>query len=114
MPVAQGKSSDVRAVWELNRLHHLVTLGRAYALSNDERYTTGFIHQLTSWCEANPPNFGINWLVAMEAGIRAVNMIAALDLFRASPMLTDVVIELILKMLLAHGRFIRANLEFSH
>lgn len=114
MPVAQGKSSDVRAVWELNRLHHLVTLGRAYVLSNDERYTTEFIHQLTSWCEANPPNFGINWLVAMEAGIRAINMIAALDLFRASPMLTDVVIELILKMLLAHGRFIRANLEFSH
>jgi hypothetical protein len=113
-PIAQGKSSDVRAVWELNRLHHLVTLGRAYALSKDERYTSEFIHQLTSWWEANPPNFGINWVVAMEAGIRATNLIAALDLFRASPMLTDIVIELILKMLLAHGRFIRANLEFSH
>jgi hypothetical protein len=114
MPVAQGKSSDVRALWELNRLHHFVTLGRAYALSKDERYTTEFIYQLTSWWEANPPNFGINWVVAMETGIRATNLIAALELFRASPMLTDVVIELVLKILLAHSRFIRANLEFSH
>ncbi len=114
MPIARGKSSDVRAVWELNRLHHFVTLGRAYALTKDERYAAEFIHQLTSWCESNPPRFGINWTVAMEAGIRAINIIAALDLFHASPMLTTVVIELALKILLAHGRFIRANLEFSH
>ena len=114
MPIAQGKSSDVRAVWELNRLHHFVTLGRAYCLTQDERFSTEFIHQFSSWCEANPPRFGVNWTVAMEAGIRAVNLIAALDLFRVSPMMTDVVIELALKMLLAHGRFIRANLEFSH
>jgi hypothetical protein len=113
-PVAQGKSSDVRAVWELNRLHHFVTLGRAYALSKDEAYSAEFIDQLSSWWEANPPGFGVNWLVAMEAGIRAVNLIAALSLFRASPKVTDAVIELGLKILLAHGRFIRANLEFSH
>jgi hypothetical protein len=114
MPIAQGKSSDVRAVWELNRLHHFVTLGRAYGLSKDERFATEFIRQFTSWYEANPPRYGVNWAVAMEAGIRAINLIAALDLFRASPMLTDLVIELALKMLLAHGRYIRANLEFSH
>jgi hypothetical protein len=114
IPIVQGKLSDVRAVWELNRLHHFVGLGRAYALTRDERYTTEFIQQLTSWCEANPPRFGINWTVAMEAAIRAVNLIAALHLFRASPLLTDLAIELMLKTLLAHGRFIRANLEFSH
>lgn len=114
MPVIQGRSSDVRAVWELNRLHHLVTLGRAYGLSGDERYAREWIAQLTSWWEANPPGFGINWVVAMEAGIRAVNLLAALELFRASPLLSDAVIELVLKILLAHGRFIRANLESSH
>ncbi|MBI3651964.1 MAG: alginate lyase family protein [Acidobacteria bacterium] len=114
MPIAPGKRADVRAVWELNRLHHLVTLGRAYALTGDERYTTEFIAQLTSWCDLNPPRFGINWTVAMEVGIRAVNLVAALNLFRASPLLTDVVMAVGLKTLLSHGRFIRANLEFSH
>ena len=114
VPIVVGRLADARVVWELNRLHHLTTLGRAYALTRDERYTIAFIGQVTSWCEANPPRFGINWTVAMEAGIRAVNLILALDLFRASPLLTDVVIELLLKILLAHGQFIRRNLEFSY
>jgi hypothetical protein len=109
-----GHGADVRVVWELNRLHHLVTLGRAYLLTNDERYTEEFLLQLASWYEDNPPRFGVNWTVAMEAGIRAVNIIAALEMFRGSPNASDQAIELILKMLLAHGRFIRANLEFSY
>ena len=42
------------------------------------------------------------------------NVITALQMFRGSQKLTDQAFELILKMLLAHGRFIRANLEFSY
>jgi hypothetical protein len=114
VPILVGQGADVRLVWELNRLHHLVTLGRAYLLTNDERYTEEFLLQLASWNEGNPPRFGVNWAVAMEAGIRAVNIIAALEMFRGSPNVTYQTLELILKMLLAHGRFIRANLEFSY
>lgn len=113
-PLVIGSGADVRVVWELNRLHHLVTLGRAYVLTNDERYADEFLLQLTSWHEQNPPRFGVNWTVAMEAAIRAVNIITALEMFRGSKRVNDQAIELILKMLLAHGRFIRANLEFSY
>jgi hypothetical protein len=109
-----GHGSDVRMVWELNRLHHLAALGRAYALTNDERYTQEFLIQLASWYEENPPRFGVNWTVAMEVAIRAVNIIAAIEMFRTSPHMTDEAVGLILKTLLAHGRFIRSNLEFSH
>ncbi len=114
VPLVLGQGADVRVVWELNRLHHLVTLGRAYLLTSDERYSEEFLLQLASWYEDNPPRFGVNWSIAMEAGIRAVNIIAALEMFRGSPNVTDQAIELILKMLIAHGRFIRANLEFSY
>jgi hypothetical protein len=114
VPLVIQQGADVRVVWELNRLHHLVTLGRAYLLTSDERYTEEFLRQLASWYEDNPPRFGVNWTVAMEAGIRAVNIIAAMEMFRGSPSVTDQAIELILKILLAHGRFIRANLEFSY
>ena len=114
VPLVVGQGADVRVVWELNRLHHLVTLGRAFLLTNDERYTDEFLLQLASWYESNPPHFGVNWTVAMEAGIRAVNIIAALEMFRGSPNVTYQTIELVLKMLLSHGRFIRANLEFSY
>src|SRR5262249_4423075 len=63
---------------------------------------------------ANPPNFGANWVSAMEAGIRAINITASLAMFRSSPNLTNEALELILKTLLSHGRFIRSNLEFSY
>jgi hypothetical protein len=106
--------ADPRRIWELNRLHQFTTLGRAYALTRDERFTDEFLLQLASWYEQNPPRFGINWTVAMEAGIRAVNVIAALDLFRNSPRLSDKALELILKLLISHGRFIWSNLESSH
>jgi heparinase II/III-like protein len=113
-PLILRAGSDVRVIWELNRLHQFVTLGRAYALTADERYTEEFLLQLASWYEENPPRFGVNWTVAMEAAIRAVNLIAALELFRASPLLDDNAFALALRTLLAHGHFIRANLEFSN
>ena len=114
VPLRLGQGADVRQVWELNRLCHLTTLGRAYALTSDERYAEEFLLQIASWYEENPPRFGTNWTVAMEAAIRAVNIIAATQMFLASPQMTDEAIELILKLMLAHGRFIRANLEFSY
>ncbi len=114
VPLVVSKGSDVRRVWELNRLHHLTTLGRAYALTGDERFTEEFLIELAYWHEENPPRYGVNWTVAMEPAIRAVNVIAALEMFSASPLMTDEAIAMLLKMLLAHGRFIRSNLEFSH
>lgn len=114
MPIKTGDNSDVRVVWELNRLHHLTTLGRAYTLTADERYAEEFLIQLAHWYEENPPRFGPNWMNAMEAAIRSVNIIAATEMFRASPQMTDEAIGLVLKLLLAHGIFIRSNLEFSY
>jgi hypothetical protein len=113
VPIRLGGGSDIRAVWELNRLHHLVTLGQAYALVKDERYTEEFLFQLASWCEENPPRYGPNWMIAMEVAIRATNLIAALDLFRDSPLLDEGAIRLVLKTLISHGRFIRSHLELS-
>jgi hypothetical protein len=114
VPLRLGSGADVRQVWELNRLQHLVALGRAYALTEDENYASEFLLQLASWIEANPPRFGVNWSVAMEVALRAVNLIAAFELFLASPQMSDEAIALMLKLMLAHGRFIRANLEYSH
>jgi hypothetical protein len=111
--VACGDGSDARVAWELNRLHHFTSLGRTYLLTGDERYAEEFLRQLASWNAQNPPGFGINWANAMEAAIRAANIIAATEMFRLSPLMTDERVALILKMLVSHGRFIRANLEYS-
>src|SRR5260370_42566713 len=49
----------------------------------------------------------------MEAAIRSVNIIAALDLFRDSALLDAGAFAQIIKLLIAHGRYIEENLESS-
>lgn len=107
----RSDGSDVRNVWELNRLAHLIALGRAYALNHDEQLTVAFLEQLRSWSEQNPYGRGPNWTCAMEVALRAINVLAAFHFFRESPQLDT---QFVLRLLQQHGRFIRQNLEFSY
>jgi hypothetical protein len=68
----RGDGSDVRVLWELNRLGHFLTLADAHSL-NDERYAVEFFAQLKSWIEQNPYLRGPNWTCAMEVALRAIN-----------------------------------------
>jgi heparinase II/III-like protein len=107
----RSDGSDVRVVWELNRLGHFITLGRAYILTRDAKYSSAFLKQLRSWNEANPYGRGPNWTCAMEVALRAVNLIAARELFRDSPQLD---MQFLLSLFQRHGNYIRRNLEFSY
>lgn len=71
---------EPRYVWEVNRQHELVTLGRAWALTGEERYARAVWESMASWAERNPPFFGINWTSAMEVAIRLVSWSLAIDL----------------------------------
>jgi len=106
--------SDIRVLWELNRLTHLITLGRAYALTKDEKFSEEFFRQVVGWREQNPVGRGANWTCAMEVALRAMNLLAAYSLFRKSPAVTEQRLLNLLTMLDQHGSHIRRNLEFSN
>jgi hypothetical protein len=110
----RNDGSDARVVWELNRLAHLLTLGRAYAVTQDEQFTQEFLRQLTSWRTRNPVGRGINWSCAMEASLRAMNLIAAFTLFLRSPHFDEFALKEQLQMFDQHGAHIQRNPEFSH
>jgi len=110
----RNDGSDARVVWELNRLSHLVTLGRAYSITNNEKFSPEFFRQLAGWREQNPLGRGLNWNCAMEVALRAVNLLAALELFRQAPEMDETNLLELLKMFDQHGAHIRRNLEFSH
>ncbi|HEV2705887.1 MAG TPA: alginate lyase family protein [Pyrinomonadaceae bacterium] len=112
--IQRGDGSDVRVLWELNRLSHLVTLGRAYAVTGDEQLAEEFFSQVESWRVQNPVGRGANWTCAMEAALRATNLLAAFRLFRRSPRLTETRLSALLELFDAHGAHIRRNLEFSY
>lgn len=100
----RSDGSDVRVVWELNRLGHLLSLADAI----------DFVTQLRSWNAQNPYGRGPNWTCAMEVALRAMNILVAFERFRDSPQLDAETLEFILRLLQQHGRYIQNNLEFSY
>ena len=106
--------SDIRVVWELNRMAHLVWLGRAFVLTSHERFAEEIVNQLDSWCAQNPLGRGPNWSCAMEVALRATNLLTAFLLFRDSALLNERELARLLAVLDQHGAHIKRNLEFSH
>lgn len=75
---------DCKLVWEPNRHHHLVVLGRAYRLSGDPKYARAVLEQWESWVAANPYGIGMNWRSPLELAVRLINWVWAFDLIRES------------------------------
>src|SRR6185369_10109947 len=111
LKLMRADGSDVRVLWELNRLGHFLPLACAYASTRDERYSAEFFAQLRSWHDQNPYGRGPNWTCAMEVALRAMNLLAAFEFFRLSPQMS---VEFFLQLLQQHGAYIRRNLEFSY
>lgn len=76
---------DVKWIWELNRLQHVPLLAQAHLLTGDSFFSCTAFEHLDSWIHQNPPNIGIAWRGAFEAGIRAISITAALQGLRNSP-----------------------------
>lgn len=101
----------VKWVWELNRHHHLVTLGKAYFLTDDERYARAVVAQLDSWLAANPPLIGVNWTSALELAVRLLNWLWALHLIRPVSALTPTLFGRIMQSMQAQAAYIERHLS---
>lgn len=100
----RADGSDIRVLWELNRLGHLLQVHDAKE----------FVDQLRSWHEQNPYGRGPNWTCAMEVALRAINVLAAFESIRNSPQFDAESLTFVLHFLQQHGRYIESNLEFSY
>jgi hypothetical protein len=81
VPFLDPACGDHKITWELNRHQHFLVLGRAFALTRDERYYREFVAQLTGWIRANPPLRGTNWASMLELAFRSLSWIWALHFF---------------------------------
>lgn len=109
----KGIEADVKVPWELSRFQHLVTLGKAFWYTQNEKYTQEFINEINSWIKDNPIKLGVNWTCTMDVSIRAVNWIWTYYFFCKSDILTPEFKIKFIKTLYLHGRYIRNNLEFK-
>lgn len=65
---------DFKYLWELPRLQHLITLSKAFYLTQDERYVREVESQIKSFMKQCPYMVGINWIMPMEAAIRLISI----------------------------------------
>ena len=112
--LTRNDGSDVRMLWELNRLPHFITLGRAFAVTQDDRFSAELFKQLATWRSQNPFGRGVNWNCAMEVALRSLSLLASFELIRKSQELNADRLSELLADLDQHGTFIRRNLEFSY
>ncbi|HET6670002.1 MAG TPA: alginate lyase family protein [Pyrinomonadaceae bacterium] len=110
----RNDGSDVRFIWELNRLGHFLKLALAYSETGEQRYSAEFFRQLDIWEAENPFGYGVNWNCAMEVALRALNLLGAFAIFRNASDLDTSRLARLLRIFDRHGRFIREHLEFSY
>jgi len=80
----QGGRGDIKFIWEPARFGWAFTLGRAYYLTNDERYPEAFWRYLELFQQANPVNRGPNWVSAQEVALRLIVFAFAAQIFSRS------------------------------
>ena len=79
------EAGDVKVTWELNRHQHLVTLAKAYRLTNDERYAEELFRQWYHWRAENPFSLGINWASSLEVAFRSLSWLWVRALMEGTP-----------------------------
>lgn len=104
---------DLIFFWEMNRHQHFITLGIAYWLTDDERYTKVFCSQILNWIETNPVQHGLNWYYPLEVSIRVMAWIAAFQFFRHSPQFREKAGSAFLKSLWQQVDFLSKHLQSS-
>jgi hypothetical protein len=102
VPYLDPACGDHKALGELHRHQHWLTLGRAYWLTGDHRYRDRFVAELADWLEANPPLMGVNWASMLELAFRSISWVWAIQFFAGdapdatpdSPWLIDLLVAL--------------------
>jgi len=104
---------DIKYCWQLNRFQHFYILGRAYWITNDEKYAQEFISQTNDWIKNNHPEMGVNWLSSLELSVRLISWVWAFYFFINSPAFTSEFLKKYLKTIYLMTRHIEKNINLA-
>ncbi len=102
---------DAKVTWELNRHQHMVTLAKAYRLTNDYRFASELIDQWRHWQRENPYPRGINWASSLEVAFRSLSWLWVYFLLEGTPAMTPECREQWLRAMALSGRHIERYLS---
>ncbi|WP_045216490.1 heparinase II/III domain-containing protein [Desulfonatronovibrio magnus] len=104
---------DYRHIWELNRHHHLILLGLAWKITENELYAKTILDHITSWIDQNPVYYTLNWASSMEVSIRLINWIFAVSLIQNSSSAGTKNIIYVMKGIIQHHKYLEDNLSIN-
>ncbi|MCP4589538.1 MAG: hypothetical protein GY842_02215, partial [bacterium] len=104
---------DIKDVWESSRFACAFWLGRAYALTGDEKYAEAFWGHFESWCAQNPPNRGPNWKCGQETALRSMAWCFALYAMWGADASTPERVTALVTVLAFQGERIVRNIGYA-
>lgn len=107
------KGVDIYYPWLLARFHQGLWLGKAYLITNDEKYIDKFLELFKSFISLNPFCVGIHWLSSSEVAIRLINILYSFAFFINSEKIDERIINSLIEFVLYHAIYIENNLEYS-
>lgn len=110
------EGTDVKRVWELARLQHLLRMAlyAVYHVEETEKILEEYKSQVHDFMTNNPIGVGIHWTCSMEVGIRAINLILSYDILRQideKKILNSSFCQKLDFYIFNHGTYICENLE---
>lgn len=105
------QTGDKKVIWELNRHQYFIQLAQAYRLTQATKYLDALAAHFDSWCEANPPKAGVNWLSSLELAYRAISWTNTFGLLEHTEIFRGERLEQLNKLLYIHARHIERFLS---
>ncbi len=102
----RDSDADIKYSWKLNSHPHLVTLGKAFYLTGNEKYSREFLEELNTWMDQNPPYIGINWISNVQISQRLVSWIICSRLFQTSAYFKEYGQKMLLSAILDNSKIL--------
>lgn len=83
-PLGHLPFPDIKYLWEAARFGWVFSLGRAFHLTQAEKYAESFWRNYETFASANPPYLGPNWTSGQEAALRVMAFVWAAQIFSGS------------------------------
>ncbi len=76
---------DIKFIWEPARFGWAFPLGRAYHVTQDNKYVEAFWKYFESFTQNNPASIGPHWMNGQEIAIRMMSLVWAVHVFESAP-----------------------------
>ncbi len=83
IPYSQSPIHDIKFLWEAARFGWAFTLGRAYYITQDEKYSEAFWKYFEIFTDGNPPYLGPHWMNGQEVAIRLMALVWCAHVFKS-------------------------------